>query len=336
MDDQPLPYWYAMHITAIVAQCFSLLGSATIIISFIFLKTRRKIYNYQILFLNIADFFWVFWHFTNHIDALSNGHVTNNLSFCTAMGMFTHLGIGWELMWLMCVASYSAVLIYHVNQSSPLYWSPTKKMQIIVTAVCWGFPVVWWLIIGVSTKSYASTGYYCWVRIDEDASYRPWLFADGPLLISFAYIVICYGFVIVTLLRMGALRKKLTGISYSSEVRKYTLYIVVYALWVHPYVAISIMQITGYPTNRTYYHFWLYFLLMVNSLGTLNFLAYGYSEGWYSAWRLKFDKAFPNSGSESGSKSPGIETKKSTNTNSTTTLNHFPSSSSIVTLSDSV
>lgn len=77
-------------------------------------------YNYEVLFINIADLFWVFWykphkwkkreksniacrHFTNHIDAAVNGHVTDNQKFCTTMGMFTHLGIGWELSILTIV-----------------------------------------------------------------------------------------------------------------------------------------------------------------------------------------------------------------------------------------
>jgi len=337
MDDKPLPYWHAMHKTAIVAQCFSLLGSATIIISFAVLKSRRKIYNYQILFINIADFFWVFWHFTNHIDALNNGHVTDNKRFCTAMGMFTHLGIGWELMWLMSVASYSAYLIHRVSRQTPSLWKPPRNVKIGVSLVCWGFPILWWLIIGVSTNSYESTGYYCWVKLGEGAAYRPWMFADGPLLISFAYIVICYGYVIITLLRMGALRKRLTGHSYSSEVRKYIIYIVVYALWVHPYVAISLMQITGYPQTETYYNFWLYFLLMVNSLGTLNFLAYGYSEGWYRAWRLKIDDVLSrsdsgNSPSPKASKDSKIlQNSKNPTHSATVSIN-----ASAMTVSDSV
>jgi len=246
-------------------------------------------YNYQILFINIADFFWVFWHLTNHIEALSHGHVTDNKRFCTALGAFTHMGIGWELMWLMCVASYSAFLIYRVSRPTPAMWKPPRNLKIAVCILCWGFPILWWLVIGISTNSYATTGYYCWVRLDEHASFRPWLFADGPLFFSFIYIVLCYGFVVATLLRIGALRKRLTGHSYSSEVRKYILYIVVYTLWVHPYVIISLMQATNYPPTKTYYYFWLYFLAMTNSLGTLNFIAYGYSEGWYRAWRGKLE-----------------------------------------------
>eukprot|EP00026_Physarum_polycephalum_P011215 Phypoly_transcript_11422.p1 GENE.Phypoly_transcript_11422~~Phypoly_transcript_11422.p1 ORF type:complete len:380 (+),score=38.01 Phypoly_transcript_11422:73-1212(+) len=298
-EDKPLPYWHSMHQTAIVTQVISLLGSATIIISFIVLKSRRNMYNYQILFINIADFFWVFWHLTNHIEALVHGHVTNNKHFCTALGAFTHMGIGWELMWLMCVASYSAFLIYRVSRPTPSMWKPPQKLKIAVFCICWGFPMIWWLVMGISTDGYASTGYYCWVRIDEQATFRPWLLADGPLFVSFVYIVVCYSFVVVTLLRIGALRKRLTGHSYSSEVRKYILYIVVYTLWVHPYVIISLMQVTNYPKTKTYYYFWLYFLAMTNSLGTLNFIAYGYSEGWYRAWRGKLEDVL-SKGSDSG------------------------------------
>jgi len=144
------------------------------------------------------------------------------------------------------------------------------------------------------------------------------------LLVSFSYIVICYSFVIYKLLGMGAEKKELTGHSYSSEIRKYALYIVVYTLWVHPYVAISLMALTGYPLDETYYNFWLYFLLMINSLGTLNFFAYGYSEGWYREWKRKINSTMRKSGDAHYSSTPGASKMSKNSMNS---MNSKPSQS---------
>jgi len=259
------------------------LGSATIIGSFFYFKNRRKLYNYLLLYLNIADFFWVFWHFTNHIDAVSNGHVTYNKMFCTAMGMFTHLGIGWELMWLMTIATYSAIVMYRLQDGNLSTWRPSDKTKKIVFCVCWGFPLIWWVIFGVSTDSYVSTGYYCWVSSE---TWKPWVFADGPLIVCFAYVCGCYGYVITVLIKQGNVKKSLFGNTYSKEIKRYLMYIVVYTLWIHPYLGITIMGEIE-PIN---YLFWLYFLAMVNSIGTFNFIAYGLSEGWWK--RLKDGKLF--------------------------------------------
>jgi len=286
MDDQPLPYWHAMHTTAIACQCFSLLGSAIIIISFFVFTKRRRLYNYLLLNVNIADFFWVFWHFTNHIDALTNGHVTTNTRFCTAMGMFTHLGIGWELCWLTTVAVYSAYSVYRIQNGhlSSTTFQPDDRTKYIVSGFCWGAPIVWWVGLGVSTDSYKSTGYYCWV---DTVGWRPWLLADGPLLLAFLFITGCYGYIIFVLAKQSETRQQFFGSSYSREIRRYLVYILVYTLWIHPYVGITLMQLVD---NQINYLFWLYFLAMVNSLGTFNFFAYGYSEKWWKKLKHRHSK----------------------------------------------
>eukprot|EP01113_Clastostelium_recurvatum_P034235 TRINITY_DN4618_c0_g1_i2.p1 TRINITY_DN4618_c0_g1~~TRINITY_DN4618_c0_g1_i2.p1 ORF type:complete len:131 (-),score=30.49 TRINITY_DN4618_c0_g1_i2:56-448(-) len=85
---------------------------------------------------------------------------------------------------------------------------------------------------------------------------------------------------------MGSWRKNSVGLTYSREIRKFLLYIIVYALWVHPYVGFSIHLMLATPDTINY-GFWLYFLIMVNSLGTFNFIAYGYSEGLFMTWYAK-------------------------------------------------
>ncbi len=42
---------------------------------------------------------------------------------------------------------------------------------------------------------------------------------------------------------------------------------------------ITIVTMSGGTPSRG---LWIYFLLMINSLGIFNFLAYGYSERWFS------------------------------------------------------
>ena len=72
------------------------------------------------------------------------------------MGMFTHLGIGWELCWLMSISIHSALVIRAAAKGKR--WEPSKRLMISAAVFGWGFPIVWWLIVGVSLDAYASTG----------------------------------------------------------------------------------------------------------------------------------------------------------------------------------
>jgi hypothetical protein len=47
--------------------------------------------------------------------------------------------------------------------------------------------------------------------------------------------------------------------------------IFIFILWSHPYLIYTIMVGAGLTVTRG---FWLYFLAMINSLGTFNFFAY--------------------------------------------------------------
>jgi len=55
--------------------------------------------------------------FIDHMTALVTGNVPQNVSFCTALGVFTLLGIGWELLWFCCTATQAFLMILKVSLS---------------------------------------------------------------------------------------------------------------------------------------------------------------------------------------------------------------------------
>ena len=181
-EGDQLQDWYARHIVAIVFQILSLLSSSIIIVSFVVLKNRRSPFHFEILFLNIADFVWTSSHFINHVDALMHNRVTHNkvsninLCYqkkyvikiskifaltlvqmaCDAMGLFTHLGIGWELCWLVAISIHSALVIRSAKLAQ--MWEPSRRLMIIVSVCGWGIPIIWWLVLGIPLNAYGSTG----------------------------------------------------------------------------------------------------------------------------------------------------------------------------------
>ena len=51
------------------------------------------------------------------------------------------------------------------------------------------------------------------------------------------------------------------GVSFKQEIQRSVGYIIVYALWVHPYLALTIIVMAGGEIPRG---FWLYFLALIN------------------------------------------------------------------------
>lgn len=200
------------------------------------------------------------------------------------MGMFTHLGIGWDLCWLIVISIYTVLLVWHGERGK--MFTPTYRTKITVACVAWLLPIIWWTVIGLSVDAYDnSSGYFCWVKFEP--AWISVLFADAPLFICFIIVTLCYSYVIWVLIRrqLDKQMKDAGARSYSREIRRSLLYIIVYVLWVHPYLAITIVTMSGGTPSRG---LWIYFLLMINSLGIFNFLAYGYSERWFSDMKNVF------------------------------------------------
>lgn len=273
MDDSPLPYWHAVHITAIVAQCCSMLCSGTVITSFFILKDKRTTYNYLLLYANMSDFFWVAWHFSNHVQALADGHVTTNPTMCTAFGMLTFIGVGWEISWFMVMASYCALLIYKSNELVGGLWEPSRRTKVLAHIFCWCFPVLFYGS-GALADIYVDAGYFCWINT---GSWTIWLYGEGIVLLSIAYIAACYGYIIVILVKQGRISERLTGKTYNREIKRFFIYILVNVIWLHPYVLYTSWVIAGHPIN---YPILIYFVGMVNGLGVINLIVYSWAEKW--------------------------------------------------------
>lgn len=193
------------------------------------------------------------------------------------MGMFTHLGIGWELCWMIVIALYTATLVHHAGTGH--VYHPPRRVRITTTVLAWGFPILWWTIIGLSVDAYDNaSGYFCWVKFEP--AWKSLLFGDIPLIICCIIVTSCYTYVAATLVRVS-LNKSARSIgskSFMREVRRALLYIFVYVLWVHPYLSITLVTMTGGTPSRG---LWIYFLIMVNSMGSFNFLVYGFTEKWF-------------------------------------------------------
>jgi hypothetical protein len=191
------------------------------------------------------------------------------------MGMFTHLGIGWELSWLMVIAAHSAVAVHLASDKAKMYY-PSRTTKITATALAFGIPTVWWVVVALSMDAYASTGYFCWVKFSP--IYISLLFGDIPLFICCVFVSTCYLYVIYKLVKLNFVSKQLEGVRFRKEIRRSVLYIIVYGIWVHPYLAVTITSMAGKNISRG---LWIYFLAIINSMGILNFFAYGLSEQWY-------------------------------------------------------
>ena len=70
--------WYARHVVAMIFQILSIAGSSLIILSFVYLKSRRSAFHYQVLCLNVADIIWTTSHFINHAQSLAYKKVIPN------------------------------------------------------------------------------------------------------------------------------------------------------------------------------------------------------------------------------------------------------------------
>ena len=160
------------------------------------------------------------------------------------MGMFTHLGIGWELCWLIVIALYTVQLVRHGREGH--HFKPTKRQMYAVCAICWSFPIIWWTIFGLAVNAYDnSSGYFCWVKFTP--AWISIVFADAPLLICCIVVTSCYGYVAYSLFahQNSTEMMKTGGNSFTREIRKSLIYIGVYILWVHPYLAITIVTMSG-------------------------------------------------------------------------------------------
>jgi hypothetical protein len=198
------------------------------------------------------------------------------------MGMFTHLGIGWELCWMIVIGMYTALLIYYGSKG--VAYKPSSRTKILTCSIAWGFPILWWTVIGLSVDAYDnSSGYFCWVKFSDPVISL--LFAGLPIIVCCILVTCCYGYVAVSLLWFS--RNKVTkdagARNFSKEIKRALLYIFVYCAWVHPYLAFTLITMTGGVPSRG---LWLYFLAMINSMGLLNFLAYGHTEEWFSEVRF--------------------------------------------------
>jgi len=108
-------------------------GSSFVVLQFFKMKKWRRdnnTFSFEILFLCLADLFWTISHFSNHVDALAEGHVTDNDTACATMGFLTHLGIGWELMVIIFTSIHQVIFIFHATRKGKKY-QPSKRSKII-------------------------------------------------------------------------------------------------------------------------------------------------------------------------------------------------------------
>lgn len=172
---------------------------------------------------------------------------------------------------------HTALLLHSAERNQR--YQPSKKLQIIVAIICWSFPILWWTIIGISVDAYTTALYFCWVRFTPQ--WKSLLFADIPIFLCFAVVASCYSWVIYRLLKYAADKKlrEIGGGGFKREILRSVLYIVVFIIWMHPYLTMTILFITKKNVPRG---MWIYFLFTVNSLGWMNFFAYGISERWFT------------------------------------------------------
>jgi hypothetical protein len=142
-------------------------------------------------------------------------------------------------MWLIVIAIHSALSIKYGAKGIQYY--PSYRTMICVTVFAWGFPIVWWGVIGLSIDAYGSTGYFCWVRFTP--AYISILFGDLPLIICCIVVTVCYCYVTIKLISLALDKKFKTagGSSFRKEIQRSVSYIIVYVLWVHPYLTITII-----------------------------------------------------------------------------------------------
>lgn len=175
------------------------------------------------------------------------------------------------------MAIHTALLLSGAERNK--FYEPSLRTKIIVTATCWIFPIVWWTVVGISMDAYETTGYFCWVRFRPE--YISLMFGDIPLLLCCIVVTVCYTYVVFRLARIATDKKfrDKGGSSFRREIRRSVLYIVVYVIWIHPYLIVTLTVMAGKQISRG---LWLYFLALINSMGWMNFFAYGISERWFT------------------------------------------------------
>jgi len=105
------------------------------------------------------------------------------------------------------------------------------------------------------------------------------MFADMPLLICFFIATACDIAIIIELIR-----HILTNPEWTKELQPFRravyrciFFIIVYVMWIHPYVTFSILLMANKEISRA---FWIYFLMIINCLGIFNFFAWSGSS-WF-------------------------------------------------------
>ena len=137
--NRTMPQHHYMTFLTMMSSCFSMVGSALIIVTFVIWKDIRTVARAIVVFLSIADFFtatgYLFGAIVNYLNQQKQlGHVEYRY-LCRAQSFVTTAFPISSFLWTSHLATYLYVAIVNANPAL------AKKLVIVFHITGWGIPL---------------------------------------------------------------------------------------------------------------------------------------------------------------------------------------------------
>lgn len=256
----PAENWYAIHGVALFVIFTSVIGS--ILIIYLTLKKMRKARLHLLqkfpMYISFCDLLFGFFHGLDHISSMVEGRVAYG-AYCKFLGFGTVFSMNIPSF---CVSACSLCIYQTLVRKSKLDFGPYDWQLLLA---CYALPFVIGLI-PFQWDGYANEGAWCGLPYGRDLLYFNSLFIFGALLLN----MIIYSLTYISLKKMAGDKKKhREGVQ--EFAKQLPIFVAIFIVQWIPYAIYAIM----FEVKTFIYQYNVFTVIMVNSGGFLNALAYG-------------------------------------------------------------